>query len=55
MTESNCTCWFCGGALIWDSDFTAEDVFGEGAGNRLVAFLHCSECGAIVQYTEAEE
>lgn len=49
-------CWYCGGNLIWDSDFNYDEVFGEGKG--VISFLHCSECGAEVQYslrTDEEE
>lgn len=42
-------CWYCGGNLIWDSDFNYDEVFGEGEG--VVSFLHCGECGAEVQYS----
>lgn len=42
-------CWWCGGKLIWQSDFTKEEVFGEGEG--MVTYLTCSECNAEVQYT----
>ena len=49
MTEHNCTCWYCGGQLIWDSDFNYDEVFGEGEG--IVTFLHCTDCGAEVRYS----
>ena len=41
-------CWYCGGKLIWENDFSYEDVYGEGEG--IVTYLMCSECGARVQY-----
>ena len=42
-------CWWCGGKLIWQSDFDKEGVFGEGEG--MVTYLTCSGCNAEVQYT----
>ena len=38
----------CCRSLIWDSDFTYEDVGLEGEG--IVQFLHCTNCGAHVEY-----
>lgn len=51
-----CSCWWCGADLIWDNDFTSEDVFGDGE-ERLVTFLHCSNpnCGAKIKYTQPME
>lgn len=46
-------CWWCGGRLIWQSDFDKEDVVGEGEG--MVTFLTCSNCNAEVQYTTGDE
>ena len=54
MTDTMCRCWWCGGPLVRDNDFTSDDVLGDGQ-DRLVTFLHCSECGARVQYTEPGE
>ena len=48
MCERN-ICWYCSGQLIWDSDFNYDEVFGEGEGG--VKYLHCSQCGAEVQYS----
>lgn len=42
-------CFHCGcRSVIWDSDFTFEDVGRDGEG--IVQFLHCSECGAEIEY-----
>lgn len=38
----------CARAVIWDSDFTFEDVGMEG--NGLVHFCHCANCGARIEY-----
>ena len=46
-------CWWCGGKLIWQSDFTKEEVFGGGKG--MVTYLTCSECNAEVQYKTGNE
>lgn len=42
-------CWYCGGRLIWMSDYDYEDVYGEDEG--IVTHLACSQCGALVEYT----
>lgn len=44
-----CTCWYCGGELIWQSDFEYSDVYPEGEG--IVTYLTCSNCGAEVEYS----
>lgn len=46
-------CFHCGHrAVIWDSDFTLQDVYGEEEeGEGLVHFCHCSHCGAEIVYT----
>lgn len=42
-------CFHCGSrAVIWDSDFTYEDCCYDGEG--LVHFLHCTNCGAWIEY-----
>lgn len=46
-------CWYCGGRLIWGSDFNYDEVFGEGEG--IVTYLHCTECGAEVQYSKRDD
>ena len=43
-------CWWCGAELIWDNDFTSDDVFGDGE-ERLVTFLHCSNPKSIPLHT----
>lgn len=45
-------CWYCGGRLIWNSDFNYDEVYGEGDG--IVTFLRCMKCGADVTYALAE-
>lgn len=54
--DTETRCWFCGGQLCWDSDANYDEVFGLGEG--VVAFLHCTECGAdawFIQHDEEEE
>ena len=46
-------CWYCGGRLIWDSDFNYDEVHGEGEG--IVTYLHCTECGAEVVYSKRDD
>ena len=41
-------CWCCGGCVVWDSDATFEEVYGEGRG--AVSFLHCKECEVNIKY-----
>lgn len=48
-------CWHCGGKLTWMSDFTYEDVYGEGAGEGIITVLSCSDCGADVEYSIKKE
>lgn len=43
-------CFHCGHrSVIWDSDFTFEDYGYEGEG--LIHVLHCSNCGAEIEYS----
>jgi len=46
-------CWYCGGKLIWQSDFNYDEVYGEGEG--IVSYLNCSECNAMVEYSKRED
>lgn len=46
-------CWYCRGDLIWQSDFNYDEVHGEGEG--IVSYLHCSNCGAMVEYSLKDE
>lgn len=46
-------CWYCGGELIWESDFPLDEVYGEDAGEGIVTYLHCSECNAQVMYEKS--
>ena len=36
--------------ICWDSDFTGDEVYGNGDTDGLVHMCHCSNCGAEVQY-----
>lgn len=49
MAGENSRCWYCGGELIWQSDFEYSDVYPEGKG--IVTYLLCSNCGAEVEYS----
>jgi hypothetical protein len=42
-------CWYCGGEMIWGSDFNYDEVFGEGEG--IVSYLTCTECGATAEFS----
>lgn len=41
-------CWYCGGKLVWQSDFNYDEAYGGGEG--IVTLLKCSDCGADVEY-----
>lgn len=44
-------CFHCGqNGVIWDSDFTGDDVFANGDDTGVVHFCHCVKCGAEIQY-----
>lgn len=43
------TCWYCGAAMNWNSDFNYDEVYGEGDG--IVSYLTCSECGAEAEFS----
>lgn len=38
----------CARAVIWDADFSFEDVGYEGEG--IVHYCHCTNCGAQIEY-----
>ena len=38
----------CARAVIWDADFSFEDVGYEGEG--IVHYCHCTNCGAQTEY-----
>ena len=47
-------CFHCGKmAVIWDNDFTFDDMGIEGEG--LVHLCHCTHCGAEIEYRITEE
>lgn len=50
--NGNRSCWYCGGALSWQSDFNYDEVHGEGEG--IATFLTCTNCGAEVEYSLKE-
>ena len=47
------TCWYCGGELIWDCDYNYNEVYDDGEG--IVTYLHCSNCGALIEYSLKED
>lgn len=46
-------CPYCGGEMIWQSDFNYDEVYGEGEG--IVSFATCSNCGADAEFSKKEE
>ena len=50
-------CPFCNMRMIWGSDFNYDEVHGEGSGEGITSFLHCSNprCDAEAQYDLREE
>lgn len=43
-------CFHCGGQVVWDNDFTGDDVLVNGDTEGIVHMLRCKECGAEIQY-----
>lgn len=48
-----CTCWFCGGEMRRNGDFSYEDYGMEGDG--VIANLTCSNCGATAEFSLGDE
>ena len=47
-------CFHCGErAVVWDSDFDAEDLGYEEKG--IVHICHCANCGAQIEYVILDE
>lgn len=46
-------CWFCGGNLVWQNDFSFEDYGVDGDG--IVAVLCCAECNAHIECYSGEK
>ena len=44
------TCFHCGGTVVWDNDFTIDEVYGNGDEEGIIHFLHCVDCGAEIEY-----
>jgi hypothetical protein len=44
-------CLYCDNELIWQSDFTCDDVYQCACEEGLVTFWACSSCGADYQIT----
>lgn len=42
-------CWFCSAPMVWQSDFTFEDLERPDEGQLTV--LKCSSCEAMAQFT----
>ena len=48
-----CRCFHCGEeTVVWDCNFDFQDLDYEGEG--VVHFLHCTSCGARIEYTVGE-
>ena len=53
---SRYTCFHCGGQVIWDNDFSFDDVGVEWFNDNgeeidgIVQFLHCANCEAEIEY-----
>lgn len=46
-------CWYCGGRLVWDSDFEYNEIYDDADG--IATMLHYTSCGAIVLYALRDE
>lgn len=40
-------------SVVWDNDYNPEDVGYDGEG--VVHMLHCSNCGAMIEYVIIDE
>lgn len=48
-------CWYCRNpTVVWNNDFDASDVYGEGV-EGIVTYLHCTSCGAQITYERIQE
>ena len=44
-------CFHClQNTVIWDNDFTGDDVLVNGDTEGIVHILHCTNCGAEIEY-----
>ena len=43
-----CNCFHCGGIVVWDSDFSGEEMGYEE--ECIVHVCHCEDCGAEIEY-----
>lgn len=41
-------CPQCGERIVWQSDFDAEDVYGEGA-EGIISYYMCPDCGLLIE------
>ena len=46
-------CWFCGHDMIWQSDYSFDELGYEDDG--VVAMLSCPSCGAMAEFSIKEE
>jgi hypothetical protein len=44
-------CLFCSGGLIWQNDFTCEDVYFCTCESGIISFWDCPDCDARYQIT----
>ena len=52
----NIICPYCGHTMVWQSDFTYDEIFDEGDG--VVSYYHCGNCGCDAEFslrTDREE
>lgn len=48
--ETNCI--YCGSPLIWQNDFSRDDVFCDGDLYGLVSYWQCSGCGKMYEISD---
>ena len=46
-------CWFCGHDMVWQSDYSFDELGYEDDG--VVAMLSCPSCGAMAEFSIKEE
>lgn len=48
-------CMNCGESLRWNSDFTAEEIYGEEEPEGITGIYSCDKCGIDYEITTYEE
>lgn len=55
IEKNNFKCFFCGGNLIWESDFNANEVAGDDYEDddfAVASYFTCQNCGRFYEIRE---